>query len=561
MIRALCAALICITGCAGVEDASPAPVGRTREAVLVFLDGGALVRGNGPFAHLGAVIASCPAGGYVAGAPGDDSVWLSPVRKRLSPLRPFVGEVVPFPVACVGSSGSLRALVGGPTGGFSLFPDAGSFQVIGTRVDALDSAPGVWLAVSNSAAANVSLYAVTSTSLTNASFTTPTQSPGFGASLAWNQGGALLVGNSQTRTLGLWLPDTTRDGGALLNSAIPLPDPDSSVAGTDFGAAVVTGNVTPGLGEETVVSAPALGRVYVFSGTAVVMTLRGSPSFGASLAIDPRDAGGGLHAIWVGEPLADRVYRFVGDQGERFDAPPGVSGAAFGSAIAVDGQGVIAVGAPLFTESPIVECGAVFEATVDAGELLGVAMTCDAGFSCTLPTGCTRGICVGQVFCQRTLPVGSGCLSGQTCMANFCVDGGVGDAGLADAGFADAGFSDAGFSDAGFSDAGFSDAGFADAGFADAGFADAGFADAGFADAGVRDAGVEDAGVRDGGSADAGAADGGGVGPPVGNEVFRTCGCTSGGLPVLLLALGLLRRRRLQRPDGSAESSRVTGRA
>ena len=105
-MRVLLSALILgLTACAGTEDASPASV--KRQAVGDFTgsggDGGPQVKGTLPFAHLGAVAVACPDGGYAAGAPGDDSVWLSPARLRIDPPRSPLTEVIPYPLACVGS--------------------------------------------------------------------------------------------------------------------------------------------------------------------------------------------------------------------------------------------------------------------------------------------------------------------------------------------------------------------------------------------------------------------------------------------------------------------------
>ena len=48
----------------------------------------------------------------MAGAPGEDAVWLSPLRVRLEPGRPMsMFELDPFPVVCLGTN-ELRVLVG-----------------------------------------------------------------------------------------------------------------------------------------------------------------------------------------------------------------------------------------------------------------------------------------------------------------------------------------------------------------------------------------------------------------------------------------------------------------
>lgn len=505
-------ALLGLAGCAGVEEPVATQVSFHRQAAtLTFGDGGVRLKGTNLLAHLGATIASCPGGGYAAGAPGDDSVWLSPVQARLVTPRGFSLEVEPFPLVCLGSTTALRVLVGGPSSAYSLRPDGGS-QVSGQRVDSFDAAPGSWLAVGRAVPGTISLFPSISASLTSPTFSTTPAVAGLGTSVAWNQGGALLVGNPQARTAGLLLPDVTADGGVLLISPIPLADPEPALPGSDYGRVVATGDVTPDFSEEHLVAAPAVGRVYVFSGTANVMTLRGGPSFGAALAVDPRDLGGGLHALWVGEPVANRVHRFIGTEGQPFDAPAAAgSTSRFGAALAVASQGVLAVGTPGYSEGVLLEIGAVFEAAVDAGTLLGVAMHCNAGQSCALP-GCTTGTCLGAVFCEQVRATGSDCSATERCVMNTCVDGGAPDAGAMDAGAMDAGAMDAGAMDAGAMDAGATDAGATDAGATDAGS----FTDAGLADAG--------------GTADAG--------EPL---IYRTssCGCSSVELPLLLLALGL----------------------
>jgi hypothetical protein len=120
-------------------------------------------------------------------------------------------------------------------------------------------------------------------------------------------------------------------------------------------------------------------------------------------------------------------------------------------------------------------------------------------------------------------------------LSNPFLDGGQRDGGA-----------DGGFDDAGATDGGFDDAGAADGGFDDAGVADGGF-DAGGVDAGLRDAGG--AQPVDGGSDDGGAmtppTNDGGTSEPPGQQVFTSCGCTSGAEFVFALAaLGLMRRRR-----------------
>lgn len=494
--------LLAIVSCAGVDEAPR--VAKLEQGVLVFTDAGMRAKGSSLFAHLGSVIVSCPTGGYVAGAPGDDSVWISPLRRRVDPPRISLIELEPFPLACLGANDSLRVLVGGPANAISLFADGGSVQLLGSRVDSFDSAPGAFLAVGGGGGI-LQIYPNSSTTgpLTNPTFNTTAAVAGLGSSLSWGKTGELLVGNVMSHTAGIYPADTSVDGGRVFISAIALPNPDAISSTNDFGRVVLIGDVLPDTGEEYIVATPSLGRVYVFSGMRLVVTLRGQPSFGASLALEPTSLGG-LHALWVGEPAQDRVYRFVGIQAEMFSAPPEGQNTSFGAAIAIDQRGLVAIGAPRYGEPVLgLEIGAVFEAFFDGGSTVGQAGPCDAGASCVLP-GCNTGTCVGDVFCQQTRPTGSDCEMGQRCdlINNVCV--------AVDAGIADAGPVDAGTPDAGAPDAGTADAGFVDAGVPDAGANDAGQ---------VADAGVDEV------------------------QVFNTCGCTSGGLPFLFLALALSRVR------------------
>ena len=590
------ALLLCLAGCA--SEVEPAPsVGVLRQASSFIFDGTVSVTGSAPLAHLGTALASCPTGGYVAGAPGDDSVWLSPLGLRLAPPRMVGTEVVPYPLACLFAGGpGYRVLVGGPTG-YALQPDGGAQPISTTRVDSLDTAPGAWLALGAVQPGTVSLYPNNNIVLNNPSYVTSPAATGLGVSVAWTKRGELVVGNRAARSASLYLPDLTVDGGAFTALPVLLPNPFPAQTTSEFGAVVAAGNVYPDPGDEYIVGAPTLGKVFIFSGTFLVMTLSGTgTSFGSALAVDPRDAGGGLQSLWVGEPEIGAVYRFFGDSSTQYTAPNSAFGSSFGQAVAVDQQGVVAIGAPRFSATTT-ESGAVFETTNPLPFLDGVAQVCTPGTSCPLPS-CNTGTCLGGVFCERTNPTGSNCSANETCVGNLCVpilppaDGGPSvDAGSADAGFPDASFPDASFPDASFPDAGFPDAGFPDAGSADAGSADAGFFDAGmpdagsfdagvrdagtdagtrdggFADAGRQDAGAEDAGAEDAGAEDAGAQDAGtadagskDAGPDDGGFpkdagaasdggtdeelVFRSCGCSSGGLPVLLLGLIFARRRR-----------------
>ena len=506
-------ALVGLSACSP-DEAAPVSPGVTRQAVVfpTAPDGGGLVKGQTLLAHLGRSIARCPASGYVAGAPGDFSAWLSPVRLRLGADHLLSGD--PYPVGCEGNATSLnRGLVGGPDFATTLFMDGGTSRLASFRVDAFGPPPTSLQPFALATSNGVRLYAPGAPTPLGVPSSTLNSS---GTALAWT-GSTLAVGEPAQTQVSLF-GITAADGGFTASSFNVIDDPNA-MGPSDFGRVVVVGNVTPHAGEELIVAAPAVGRVYIFSGTSLVMTLdAGVTNFGAALSVDPRVFGGGLHALWVGDPNNEQVHRFVGTSETLFTAPPGLNaGAHFGAAVSVDSQGLVAVGAPDYDDSLLgLGVGLVVEANVNSLVLTGAAMNCDAGTTCRLPSGCAVGTCVGDVFCEKQ-PDASFCLAGEVCSAvmNACVVSG--DAG-ADAG-ADAG-------SAAGTDAG----------------ADAG-PDAG-ADAGV-DAGV-DAGAETGAGSDAGSdgsADAGDV-TDAGVTVFHTsCGCTSGGLPLLLLGLLMARRR------------------
>lgn len=498
--------LIALLGCA---EGSP-QVAVTRQSVLIFPDAGPRVRGNVLGARMGAALTTCPAGGWVAAAPGEDSVYVSSLRGRLEPGRLSLTAVEPLPIACLGANATLRVLMGGPSDAWSVLPDGGSAQLFTSRVDSFDVSGG-YLAVGSTSPGVINVFRVptTNAALTNPTFTSAPAWPGVGNAISWGRRGDLLVGNFTARAAGVYFADANNpDAGRLLASAFPLPNPDAIASNTDYGRVVLIADVTADVGEEYLVASPALGRVYVFSGTALVETLAGGASFGASLALEPASFGG-LHAVWVGEPNADLVHRYFGGLISSFPAPPEGEGASFGAAIAVDQRGVVAIGAPDWDDGLLLGAGTVFEATFDGGPTSGQLAQCIPNRDCQL-RGCTTGLCVSGVFCQQIAPLGSDCAPGEQCdtSSSLCVP--APDASVSvDAGAPDAGAPDAGPADAG-SDAGTSDAGGPDGGEADAG----------------TDAGV---GRADGGTGEV--------------ELFHTCGCTTADLPLLLLGLAFFRRR------------------
>ena len=542
MRRLLVALLLGFTGCTSIDE--PAPVAALEQANSGFADLGPGWVGMNTQAHLGSVISTCPGSGFLAGAPGDDSVGFLPQGTRVSLMR--TGVLSSYPVICMGTGFSLGGIVGGPFA--ARVSSGGAVGPLPTPpVESLALAVNDWVAVGEPDAGVVALFApIAATALSSPSYTSPAIA-GNGAAVAWHSASMLVVANSQSHSVALWPLSSSPDGGVTRGTPVPLLNPDQTYPSSDFGAVLAVGNVALSTGEEIIVAAPAIGRVYVYSASGVLqLTLSASNSFGASLEVDPRPFAGSLHALWVGEPRLDRVHAFLGDAGTAFDAPASADGGLFGAAIAIDSTGMLAIGAPRYSQNLGDEVGAVYSFTIDGGLLPGVVGQCTAGGDCVLPN-CTSGVCLGGVLCTPVGDAGSACLATKTCVNHACVfpDAGVPDAGVPDAGVPDAGVRDAGTPDAGVRDAGTPDAGARDAGTTDAGARDAGTTDAGVTDtdAGIADAGSgggDDAGLDDAGTADAGTADAGT------NETitFRSCGCSTGGLPMLLLALALGLRRR-----------------
>jgi hypothetical protein len=492
-------------------------------------------------AQLGATLAACRGDGFVAGAPGTGTAWLSVGNV----MPPALGNGLGRAVTCEGVLGTPVMYAGG---------DAGvRKEVLGGWIGYLTSSPVRSLDRSD----DTSLPVLLGSNAIVQAFEPATglsrglpivDTAGFGAVVLWFPGlqNRFLVTHAGTNEVMIY--DFARITGA---SSRQLTIPSVNLVGK-FGRALAVGDFHHSPGLEVAIGAE--NSVYVFTQTGVrLYGIAGSDlSFGSALAVQ-RGVAAGLDVLWVGEPGLNRVHRFIGDEGgviETINAP----GANFGASLAIDPAGTTAIGAPGYQG-----VGAVF-LTQFTSVLLGEAMPCVASGSTCVTSDCVMGTCVGGVFCSNGAGVPACLPLEETCnLQGGCVqeDGGVRtfDAGAGPVIGVDASVLfpiDAGPGvDASVlppEDAGTPDASvFVDGGvFVDAGlFADAG----GIIDAGVsRDAGVDsrdggdrrDAGSRkDGGSDDAGVKDG---------ELpltFTTNSCSAvPALPVVLLGLALMLRRR-----------------
>lgn len=471
-------------------------------------------------ASLGASLAACPGGGFVAGAPGVGTALFT--TDGGSP--PAQGSSLGAAVACVGSANAPLLVAAGSTG---VKRSAGvTWQPLSS--DAV-------LSVARAASAGLPLLVGQPDDtvrfidpLTGSALAPPLPgTPGFGRSVAWVPGGTrFVVGSVAGRKVELY--DYQPGMAATFLRVI------ARTAVPEFGRAVVVGNLSPQQGLELAVGGQGQVFIYRQDGTLLLtLTQSASASFGSALAIEPQLTPG-LDALWVGESDNDQVHRFVGDAGEITNAGT-LLGIAFGASLAIDEAKVLAVGAPDHLTA-LVHNGAVFLQPLSQPPVQGKVMECTVGSPCRT-TACELGRCVGGVLCDSLVAT---CGATETCdaMTGMCTL--VLDAGM-DLDGGQVGEPDAGtLTDGGRPDAGTN---------ADAGT----LVDAGQA----RDGGDDDAG----GSFDAGAADGGEV-PDAGGSTqdagspgdagagaeplrFVATGCSSAaGVPLGLLGLALLRRRR-----------------
>lgn len=482
-----------------------------------------LVTGRTANAQLGTSVAGCRGPGFVAGAPGEISTLLFLDGGRYFPL-PYAGPDagVGLAVACEGGPTALTVVSAGEAGLWAHRLDGGSSLLRSMAASALERGPTSSTPMLAGFPTNgvVELHAFTGTGFVYARALSA--APGFGTSVAWDPLGHFFavgdVANESVRLFG-W-DGGVQDGGQLFG-------PSSS----DFGRAIAIADVHPSPGPELIVGATGSNQVFIYGEVMgpprLVMVLdavSGSTvgSFGASFAVEPTPVAGSLHALWVGDPGSNRLFRFVGDAGEPFLS---LGGGGFGTSLAVAEQNLL-IGAPRYSESQP-NGGAVY--SVPFGTTVfpaTVPMECATHLPCVTQT-CQLGSCVGGVLC---VTAGNPLCSAAQCVSGQCTGT---DAGMRpDAGSPDAGEPDAGAPDAGESDAGETDAGEPDAG-----------RDGGF-DAGVPDAGAADAGPLDAGSA----VDGG-----LEREKFGTCGCSgAGAVPLVLLSVMLSRRARRQRRHSTA---------
>ena len=472
------------------EEPGPSVV---QQAVLPPLDPNPAATGNNGD-ELGTSLAACPSAippVMVAGALGLSGAWKSTTGSMLRAADAGFGAVV----ACEGADG---VVVGGP-GGLLRFNGTAWITIdTGHPYTAVASGPGV-----------------------------PTIGAGGSTTFAFSTPMAVsfknIAGASDVRALS-WLSGSAFAVGSVGNGAVLIYDWDggfptarqtiSGGSAVGFGRALAFGDVTPANpGRELIIGAE--GQVFIYSlGGTHLNTLTGTPTFGTSLAIEP-SVFPQLDALWVGEPGANTVHRFIGDAGEPLPFA-GVGPVSFGQSLAISGGGQLSIGAPGYPDAQ--KKGAVFTYTPARSTLVAQVQVCGTQNSACPNINCTASTCLGGVACVAPLVLDP-CPAGMQCMGNVCKVVAIGvDAGMqVDAGeIIDAGVStDAGVSiDAGVTiDAGVS------------------------IDAGL----ITDAGV----STDAGLPPGDAGGEPERIQ-FTSCGC-SGGAAVPTLMLGLLLTRRWRR--------------
>lgn len=489
---------LCLALLSACDTTLPGDVATARAPLPVFVGHNLPVTvptalGGTVDARLGVSLSACdPGGGWVAGAPGIDHLYSSSAGGLIA-VSTAVDPDVELGLTVQCERGAARGLIGGRGGLWRVWADGGSGQLLNETTLSLATAVGAptlaGVASADGGGAVWSLGASPVTSNPMPTLLTTSGSGSFATSLWYfPAGGRFVAGDPKEVEVAVFKREA--DGGATRQVTYT-----GNTQMDDHGRTVLVGDVLPAPGPEVIVGAPSAGEVRIYAQNAMpliltgVNTSDGNPPvhFGAALALEPENAGGGLRALWVGEPGTSRIYRCLGTQCDVFESTA-VLNSRFGAALEFDGRTLV-VGAPNYSSGMTRSGeGAVFEFTPDSGTLDGVAMDCTPSVPCV--AGCQLGRCVGTVLCVRTLE--SACAPGQTCIGDVCVVEGV-DAGSVDAGAPDAGDDDGG-RDAGAPDAGDNDAGLPDAGVVDGGRPDAGDADAGTPDGGDDDAGTPDAG-------------------------------------------------------------------
>ncbi|MGV3620130.1 MAG: hypothetical protein ACO1OB_04905 [Archangium sp.] len=442
MWRQLAVVVTLATACVPVaESESSAHTRQPLPGVDIGLVLGPVVKGGAANAHLGTSLDVCrfgtsSTGGWVAGAPGIDSLYVSSSGTFFKPVNVDAASVIGTSVLCDRSSG--LAWVGGSDGLYRVHADGGFDLVfddgeVSSLAGAFDAPP---LFSSPVFGGGVDLHSVlAATGVAGVQTVLHSNSPQFGTSIAYAPGGErFVVGDPGLASATVYTLEA--DGGATTVRAIS----DGDVMG-EYGRAVLMADITDDVGPELIVAAPGGGRVSVYSASRLRYEILAPAvggtqpvEFGAALAVEPSIGNRGVAALWIGEPGNDRVFRCIGTECVMFTAP-GITG-HFGQTLAFDGRKLL-VGAPDYSGSQPME-GAVFTFALDAGALEGEAQDCTASAACTTRS-CGLGRCIGGVFCfdmnQPACDSGQACENGQSVLVDDAgVDGGVGGDGGVDAG-------------------------------------------------------------------------------------------------------------------------------
>ena len=395
--------------CAGVVSCAPSgefePVAQVRQAfpTAEFV--------GDPGSLLGSSLAACPDTGFVAGAPGIGSAWLSG-----SPEMPTaVGDQLGRTVACQRSNGVALMLAGGSAGARK--------NNSGVWGSALTLEPTMSIARSN-----VRSLPILVASVGTVRFFDP---------VMHREIGTPLVNLSVSGPLVLWVRETplflVSWGGGLVQSYTFIPqlnearfDKTFRNAAPGFGRALAAGELLPSQDEEVAIGADQQVFIYSAGGVELLRLSGSEASFGAALAIQ-HNYGVGLDALLVSEPTLDQVHRFIGDAGTVV-ASISMTGSMFGASLAVDPVNTLAIGAPLFQPG-----GAVFLEPLGRDVREGELKDCASGAVCRTSV-CFTGVCVGGAFCDTSAGTGaSACDQSQNCMSGVCMDadaGVVNDAGV-----------------------------------------------------------------------------------------------------------------------------------